>query len=145
MPPSECGLLPPFGTARPRVGMTAMRRAIPTDSVTPPAGCPIAIPSVACAHGLGARRGRWLMTALALTVALGGLGCDLLFHRDLPARMIGMPQTFSSDGGGLAEIRRLRGLSGDTRSGAFAIYGGGVVSLWVAGARDTGAAQGLIR
>src|SRR5437899_12381102 len=111
--------------------MTAMGRAILVNTV-PPAlgpheirrgarpprprprrgGRPTRVPGWATA--LAIRLAIPLAIALAIAMAIdGGLaGCGLLFHRDLPDRMIGLPRTFSSREGGLADVRRLRGLSG---------------------------------
>jgi hypothetical protein len=84
--------------------------------------------------------------ALAAVVFVAGLaGCDVLFRHDLPRELAGMSQTFTArQDAGLAQVRKLHGHAIDVRSGAFAIYGPGAVSLWVAGARDTAAAEGLM-
>ena len=80
--------------------------------------------------------------ALALACVLAASGCGLLFHRDLPRQMVGYKQTLVlRDAGGLAEVQRLTERSIAVRSGGFAVYGGGAVSVWAASAQDTAAAR----
>jgi hypothetical protein len=88
-----------------------------------------------------------IVIAVALLCAAVTLSrCEHLFQCRLPARLAGMPLTLSHrDGPGLEEIRRLHGANVDVRSGAFAAYGGGAASVWVASARDTAVAEKLIR
>jgi len=87
---------------------------------------------------------RAVASVLLLAIAAGG--CGLLFRRDLPRHMVGLHATFSArDDVGLAQVRKLHGRKLEIQSGAFAIYGSGKVSIWVAGARDTAVAQRLIR
>jgi hypothetical protein len=87
-----------------------------------------------------------IVPAILLLFVVALAGCGLIIHRDLPRDMAGLPETFSArGGGGLAEVRRLHGQGLDIQSGAFAIYGGGAETLWVASARDTVTARELVR
>jgi len=98
-------------------------------------------PSPTCRPG----RGRSRLAALLLATAVTLAGCGLLFHRDLPRTLVGLPPTLSaSDAIGLAEVRKLHGRRLEIQTGAFAIYGSGAVSIWVAGARDTVVARRLM-
>lgn len=82
------------------------------------------------------------VSVLMLASLLVTCGCGLLFHRDLPRQMVGYKQTLVlRDAGGLAEVQRLTERSIAVRSGGFAVYGGGAVSVWAASAQDTAAAR----
>ncbi len=88
------------------------------------------------------RRALHGLRALSLASLLVTCGCGLLFHRDLPRQMVGYKQTLVlRDAGGLAEVQRLTERSIAVRSGGFAVYGGGAVSVWAASAQDTAAAR----
>lgn len=94
----------------------------------------------------GADRGRRRLAMLLLATLFAIAGCGLLFQRDLPRAVAGLPPTFTAhDDLGLAEVRRLHGRKFEIQTGAFAIYGGGAVSIWMAGARDTAIAQRMLR
>ena len=88
------------------------------------------------------RRAVQAVMVLMLASLLVACGCGLLFHRDLPRQMVGYKQTLVlRDAGGLAEVQRLTERSIAVRSGGFAVYGGGAVSVWAASAQDTAAAR----
>jgi hypothetical protein len=98
------------------------------------------------AHAIRPRhRGEWHRAPALVALALVA-GCGLLRHRDLPTHLVGFNQTFVVRGdAGLTQVLKLHGTRMNIQSGAFAIYGGGAVSLWVAGARDTVVAERLVR
>ena len=84
---------------------------------------------------------RALLTGV-LACALVISGCGLLRHRDLPRHIAGFKQTLVlRDAGGIAEMQRLTEHRIPMRSGGFALYGGGAVSVWSASVRDTAAAS----
>ena len=85
---------------------------------------------------------RHCVSVLMLACLLASNGCGVLFRRDLPRQMVGYKQTLVlRDAGGLAEVQRLTERSIAVRSGGFAVYGGGAVSVWAASAQDTAAAR----
>ncbi len=91
------------------------------------------------------RRRRRGFTAAILLPVMGALAACGRMPCELPNRLAGLPQTLAyRDGAGLAAIERHHGLHLNVRSVAFAAYGGGAASLWVASARDTAAAQLLL-
>ena len=99
-------------------------------------------PSPPTGKSVAARFARVAALACALLLA----GCGLLRHRDLPSQVAGLPPSFTArDELGLAQVRKLHGTKLDVDSGALGIYGGGAVSIWVAGARDSVVAARLVR
>ena len=87
-----------------------------------------------------------LTLATALGAIGGAAGCGLLFHRDLPLVLAGLPRTFTSrDRPGLRELEQFRVHGLAMRGGAFGFYGGGAASLWVTNAADTAAAAALVQ
>jgi hypothetical protein len=81
-----------------------------------------------------------LAAAAALAVALAACA-----HRDVPDHLAGYPQTLVARGDmAMRQMRRLHVGELELRDAAFAVYGGGAVSVWMAEARDTARAARFV-
>jgi len=78
--------------------------------------------------------------AIALALALAAC-----LHHDLPDRLAGSRQTFVARGdAAMRQVRRLHGGGLELRDAAFAVYGAGAASVWMAEARDTALAARFV-
>src|SRR5690349_18961683 len=66
-------------------------------------------------------------------------------RRDVPDQLAGYPQTMVARGGlALRQVRRLHAGQLELRDAAFAVYGAGAASVWMAEARDTARAMHFV-
>jgi hypothetical protein len=83
-------------------------------------------------------------TALAVAAALAVTPAACA-HRDVPDHLAGYPRTMVERGAfALREVRRLHTGPLELRDAAFAVYGAGAASVWMAEARDTAMAMRFV-